>query len=73
MDQDIRLDDLASLMCDAYSFADDIKSLPERIPAIEDTIRKLLTQTVECTMFIRECNGYGFAGKVSGQIIVLYC
>ena len=58
-------------MRDAYSFADDVQSLPERIPAIEETIRKLPTQTVECTMFIRECNGSGFAGKVLSQILVM--
>ncbi|KAL4068832.1 hypothetical protein V8B97DRAFT_754129 [Scleroderma yunnanense] len=64
IDQDSRLDALASLMCDTYKFIDEVKLLPERIPTIEDTIRKLLTQTVECTMFIRECNGYGFGERL---------
>lgn len=59
-------------MCDTYSFANDIKSLPERISVIEGTIRKLLAQTVECTMFIRECNGHGFGGKLLA-IFVIYC
>ena len=64
IDQDSRLHDLAYLMCDMFSFVNNIKCLSARISVIEGTIRKLLTQTVECTMFIHQYNGYGFSGKL---------
>lgn len=64
LDQDGRLDALGSLMKEAYSFVEDIKSFPEKIPALEEIIRKLLLQTSECAMFIRECSGHGFAKRL---------
>lgn len=62
MDRYAKLEDLSGLMRDSYAFVEDIKSFPEKIPALEVTIRTLLSQTVECTMFLRECSGHGFGG-----------
>ena len=65
MDRYARLEDLGVLMKDSYAFVEDIKSFPEKIPALDATIRALLSQTVECTMFLRECSGHGFGGITS--------
>ncbi|KAI6012810.1 hypothetical protein F5J12DRAFT_820855 [Pisolithus orientalis] len=62
--QDARLDALGSLMKDAYLFVEDIKPFPEKIPMLEETIRKLLVQTSECIMFVQECSGHGFAKRL---------
>ncbi|KAF9225142.1 hypothetical protein BS17DRAFT_580275 [Gyrodon lividus] len=64
VDRDTRLDDLSGLMRDSYHFVEDIKSFPERIPALQGTICNLMTQTVECTMFLRECSGHGFGERL---------
>ncbi|KAI6139916.1 hypothetical protein BKA82DRAFT_4203105, partial [Pisolithus tinctorius] len=42
----------------------DIKPFPEKIPMLEETIRKLLVQTSECIMFVQECSGHGFAKRL---------
>ncbi|KAF9237048.1 quinon protein alcohol dehydrogenase-like superfamily [Melanogaster broomeanus] len=65
VDRDARLGDLSGLMRDSYFFVEDIKSFPEKIPALEQIIRDLLSQTVECIMFIRECSGHGF-----GEVLI---
>ena len=64
VDRYARLEDLSGLMKDAYAFVENITSFPEKIPALEATIRTLLSQTVECTMFLRECSGHGFGGII---------
>jgi len=63
MDRYARLEDLSGLMRDSYAFVENIKSFPEKIPILEGTIRSLLSQTVECIMFLRECSGHGFGGR----------
>ncbi|KAI6024326.1 hypothetical protein EDC04DRAFT_278657 [Pisolithus marmoratus] len=40
------------------------------IPALEDTIRKLLVQTSECAMFIQECCGHGFTKRLMSTLWV---
>ena len=65
MDQYARLEDLGMLMKDSYAFIEDIKSFLEKIPALNTTIHALLSQTVECTMFLHECSGHGFGGIIS--------
>ncbi|KAG6380569.1 hypothetical protein JVT61DRAFT_4932 [Boletus reticuloceps] len=64
VDRYARLEDLGSLMRDSYAFVENIKSFPEKLPTLEGTIRTLLSQTVECTMFLRECSGHGFGERV---------
>ncbi|KAN0073111.1 hypothetical protein V8E55_012251 [Tylopilus felleus] len=64
MDRDAKVEDLSGLMRDSYAFVEHIKSFPEKISALKGTIRRLLLQTVECTMFLRQYNAHGFAEKV---------
>ena len=49
-------------MEDVCSFVDDVKSIPNKLQHLEDIIGDILKQIVECTIFIREYVGYGFAG-----------
>jgi hypothetical protein len=51
-------------MDDLYTFVDSVQSFPNKIKKLEDIILKILTQTVECVMFIREYTGLGFSGKL---------
>ena len=37
--------------------------LPNKLPLLEDIITKILKQTVECSIFIREYTGQGFGGE----------
>jgi hypothetical protein len=73
MDRYARLEDLSGLMRDSYAFVENIKSFPEKIPALEGTIRTLLSQTVECTMFLRECSGHGFGRRVFSPDNIFPC
>jgi hypothetical protein len=70
VDRDARLADLGNLMKDSYIFVEDIKSLPDKIPSLQGTICNLLSQTVECTMFLRECSGHGFGGMIISILLV---
>ncbi|KAG9311726.1 hypothetical protein JVU11DRAFT_7966 [Chiua virens] len=65
VDRYARLQDLSGLMRDSYAFVENIKSFPEKIPILETTIRTLLSQTIECIMFIRECSGHGFGERLA--------
>jgi hypothetical protein len=62
LDRDDRIAELAETVEDVYSFVDTVKAFPEKIAVLEDTIIKILKQTVECSFFIREYCGYGFSG-----------
>jgi hypothetical protein len=55
--------DLVSVMDMMYSFVDAVKDIPEKIELMEGTIMTILTQTVECVVFIREYSGHGFGGR----------
>ena len=55
-------------MKDAYSFMSNVKDFSERVGEgklgkLEDKIIKILLQTVECSVFIREYCGHGFGGE----------
>ena len=39
--------------------ADDLKN---KLRSLEDVVRELADQTIECTVFIREYTNHGFAG-----------
>lgn len=51
------------IMEDVYSFVDVIQSLPNKLQVLEDIIAKILKQTVECAIFVRQYTGYGFGGQ----------
>ena len=61
--RDQKLIDLVTTMEDVYSFVDAIESVPSKIQLLEDIITKILKQTVECSIFIREYTGHGFGGE----------
>jgi hypothetical protein len=50
-------------MKDVYSFVDIVQSIPSKLQLLEDIIAKILQQTVECAIFIREYTGHGFVGE----------
>jgi hypothetical protein len=52
-------------MEDVYSFVDVVQSLPDKLELLEAIVVKILQQTVECAIFIREYTGHGFAGEHS--------
>ncbi|KAF7987073.1 hypothetical protein HWV62_229 [Athelia sp. TMB] len=56
--------DLANTMQEVYSFVDAIEAVPSKITQLEDIIQRIFVQTVECTIFIREYSGHGFAGRI---------
>lgn len=53
-------------MENVYSFVGAIQSLPDKLEILEEVTVKLLKQTVECAIFIREYTGHGFGGKGYG-------
>lgn len=58
--------DLLSTMEKVYSFVDAIQTdVTEKIKVLEDVIKRIFTQTVECAIFIREYTDHGFAGDFS--------
>lgn len=59
-ERDKKLVDLVSVMADVYSFVDAIQTVPSKVQLLEDIIAKILKQTVECAIFIREYTGHGF-------------
>jgi hypothetical protein len=62
-ERDKKLIDLVMTMNEVYSFVDVIRSIPNKLQLLEDIIAKILQQTVECAIFIREYTGYGFTGE----------
>lgn len=49
-------------MEDVYAFVDDVKNIPSRLSSLEEIIKKILFQTIECSLFIQEYTGRGFCG-----------
>ena len=64
--------DLANTMQDVYSFVDEIERVPSKITLLEDVIRRIFVQTVECAIFIREYSAHGFAGMDHHISILLW-
>ncbi|EGO05416.1 hypothetical protein SERLA73DRAFT_149548 [Serpula lacrymans var. lacrymans S7.3] len=64
LDRDKKIEDLAAIMQDVYTFVDVVQSFPEKLAPLDDTIRKILAQTIECVMFIREYAGNGFGVRL---------
>ena len=65
IDRDRSICELVMGMEEVYSFVDVVRSLPNKLELLEDIIVKILKQTVECAIFIREYTGNGFGGKKS--------
>ncbi|KAG2357448.1 hypothetical protein BDR07DRAFT_1612520 [Suillus spraguei] len=63
LDRDKRIGDLTDMMEDVYTFVDDVKSFPSRLASQEETIKKIMFQTIECMLFIQEYSGHGFCGR----------
>jgi hypothetical protein len=63
IERDEHLIDLVRTMEDVYSFVDAIQSISSELQPLEDTIKKILNQTVECAIFIRQYTGHGFGGQ----------
>jgi hypothetical protein len=61
---DLNLINLLNTMKDVYSFVDAIQSnVSEKVKVLEDVIKRILAQTIESSMFIREYHKQGgFAG-----------
>jgi hypothetical protein len=62
-ERDAKLLSLVQTMIEVYSFVDDVESLSQKISRLEDVVLEITTQTVECSIFIREYTGHGFSGK----------
>jgi hypothetical protein len=66
---DQKLIKLVATMENVYSFVDAIQSdITGKVQVLEDTIKRILTQTVECAIFIREFASHGFAGMIPSTI-----
>jgi hypothetical protein len=52
-------------MEDVYSFVDDSKSFQNKVEVLENTISKILEQTVKFMVYIHEYTGHGFRGYYS--------
>ena len=50
-------------MNEVYLFVNTIQSVLNKLQLLEDIVAKILQQTVECAIFIREYTGHGFAGE----------
>ena len=60
---------LVSTMNDTFSFVEDLDELPNKIARLEDIITRILQQTAECALFIREYVRQSFAGTFLYQVI----
>jgi hypothetical protein len=54
--------DLVATMASVYSFVDAIEAVPDKVRILEETIKRIFIQTVECAMFIQEFTRKGFGG-----------
>ena len=63
LDRDQSICNLVLTMESVYSFVEAIQSVPDKLEILEEVIVKILKQTVECAIFIREYTGHGFGGN----------
>lgn len=63
--RDDKILELVRTITSLYSFVDRLESLRKdvELDVLENIIQSILVQTVECSIFIREYLGYGFASK----------
>jgi hypothetical protein len=62
-ERDNKLIGLVMAMEGVYSFVNAIEAVPDKLQLLPDIICKILQQTVECVIFIREYIGHGFGGQ----------
>jgi hypothetical protein len=55
--------DLVAIMASIYSFVDAIEAVPDKVQILEETIKRIFIQTVECAIFIQEYACKGFGGR----------
>ncbi|KII92446.1 hypothetical protein PLICRDRAFT_50823 [Plicaturopsis crispa FD-325 SS-3] len=72
VERDQRIVVLVGVMCDTYALVSSTDLLREKIPTIEDTVKKILSHTVECAIFIQEYMGHGFGGRTMRQALSDY-
>jgi hypothetical protein len=65
LDRDAQLVDLVKTMEDVYSFVEASDSFQNKVHVLQKTIDRILKQTVECVIFIREYTGHGFGGELN--------
>ena len=63
---------LVGTMNDTFSFVEDLDELPNKIARLEDIITRILQQTAECALFIREYVRQSFAGKFTFFLLDLF-
>jgi hypothetical protein len=63
LERDSKLVGLVQTMEDVYSFVEASDSFQNKVQLLEETISRILKQTVECAIFIREYTGHGFTGE----------
>jgi ethanolamine utilization cobalamin adenosyltransferase len=62
--RDEKLITLVATMESIFSFVDVIQSdITDKVKVLEDIIKRIFIQTVECGIFIREYANHGFVGK----------
>jgi hypothetical protein len=62
--RDEKLITLVATMESIFSFVDVIQSdITDKVKVLEDIIKRIFIQTVECGIFIREYVNRGFVGK----------
>jgi hypothetical protein len=64
LERDAKVIGLVKTMKDVYSFVEASDSFKQKVQLLEETIEKILKQTVECAIFIREYTGHGFGGEL---------
>jgi hypothetical protein len=65
LDRDAQLMGLVKAMEDVYSFVEASDSFQDKVHVLQRTIDRILKQTVECVIFIREYTGHGFGGELN--------
>jgi hypothetical protein len=55
-----------------YSFVDEIQADPSKMPNLEDVTTKILRQTFECCIYIREYSVWVPSGMVMHLVLPTY-
>ncbi|KZP17876.1 hypothetical protein FIBSPDRAFT_864509 [Athelia psychrophila] len=67
LDRDKSVIELMETMEDTYTFVDELKAFPEKIELLKTIIRKILEETYECALFLKEYTGRGFSKRALTQ------
>jgi hypothetical protein len=61
---DRKLLELVATMENIYSFVDAVQlDISEKVNVLEETIKRIFIQTIECAIFVREYADRGFLGE----------